>query len=837
MSDFQQPEGSAPAQVVTPAPQTIPAPPAPVPAPRRPRSWARRIAYGAAGLVLLAVAALAGAWWYVGRTAPDYGRGAAIAGLAAPVEVWRDSLGVPHVWAGGEADLFRAMGYVHAQDRLWQMELFRRMADGRMAEVMGAALVPTDRFMRTLGMGRAAAETERTLDGETRALLQAYADGVNAWIRDHTGPLPPEFLALRFKPEPWTVRNSLSVGKIMAWDLADWQNGLELQRATDAVGPELAADLYDVYPAWGITTLGAAAGQAGVPSAPATQTQAQPVRPTALRNVPIPELPEQAAWLLDGLSAARASNAWVVGGERTRSGKPILANDTHLALRAPGIWFLAALHGGGVETAGMTIPGIPLVVIGHGKTVAWGFTNAMTDDVDFFVEQVDSADPTRYRTETGWAPFQVREERILVRGAPAVTHRVRTTRHGPVLSDVERRAGDRVLAMRWTGQDPSTEVRALLGMNRARNAAEFTAALRGFDNPHQNVVFADAEGNIGYWMAGRVPIRASGDGVLPVPGWTGEGAWTGWLGFDQHPHVLNPPAGFIVSANNRPAGADYPHRIASHWAAPYRAQRIHDLVAASRGLTAADVARQQMDVQDGFAQRYLPHAVRAAERIGDAGTARLLREWNGEASVDSRAATVFYGWYELLRTALNKDNYQGKGFHHFPDHALAAVLERGESPWVDDVTTPDKVETLDELSAVAMRDAARSASVPWGQRVQTRMDHPLGSVAWLERVFKLNVGPFPAGGAHNTVNVSAFSPQRLPYVSSFGPSQRHVVDLARVDEEGGFIVPTGQSGVPTSPHYRDQVEMWRAGRLWPIPLDRARAEGRAVHRMTLTPAR
>ena len=542
-------------------------------------------------------------------------------------------------------------------------------------------------------------------------------------------------------------------------------------------------------------------------------------------------------WLLDGLSAARASNAWVIGGERTKSGKPILANDTHLALRAPGIWYLAALHGGGVETAGMTIPGIPLVVIGHGKTVAWGFTNAMTDDVDFFVEQVDSADASRYRTETGWVPFEVREEKILVKGGQTVTQRVRSTRHGPVLSDVDDRLGDRVLAMRWTAQDPSTEVRALLGMNRARNAAEFTTALRGFDNPHQNVLFADADGNIGYWMAGRVPVRGSGDGVLPVAGWTGEGAWTGYLSFDQHPHVLNPPAGFIVSANNRQAGADYPHRIASHWAAPYRAQRIHDLVAGSRGLTAADVARQQMDVRDLFALRYLPHAVRAAEGAGDSATARLLRGWNGEATADSRAATVFYGWFEMLRTALNKDNYQGKGFSYFPDHALAAVLDRGSSPWVDDVTTPRKVETLDELSITAMRRAARSASIPWGQQLQTRMDHPMGSVAWLDRVLKLNVGPFPAIGAHNTVNVSAFDARQLTYTNSFGPSQRHVVDLARVDEEGGFIVPTGQSGVPMSRHYRDQTEMWRQGRLWSIPLDRARAESRAVSRMTLTPGR
>jgi penicillin amidase len=364
-------------------------------------------------------------------------------------------------------------------------------------------------------------------------------------------------------------------------------------------------------------------------------------------------------------------------------------------------------------------------------------------------------------------------------------------------------------------------------------------ALHAFNNPHQNVVFADADGTIGYWMAGRVPVRRGGDGILPVPGWTGEGDWTGWLAFDQHPHALNPADGFIVTANNRqlPAASGYPYRIANDWAEPYRAMRIRELVTAGRALTAADVARQQMDVRDLFAQRYLPHAVRAAEQLGDSATARLLRGWNGEASMDSRAATLFYSWYEVLRSRVGMDEYGEGPFRYFPDAALAGVLERGGGAWVDDVKTKDHVETLDELSAQALRKVLSGPTEPWGQRLQTRMDHPMGSVPLLERFLKLNVGPFPSGGAHNTVNVSGYNARFLPFVSSWGPSQRHVVDLARVDEEGGFVLPTGQSGIPTSPHYRDQLEMWRGGRLWSVPLDRARAEARAVHRMTLRPAR
>ncbi|HYJ79733.1 MAG TPA: penicillin acylase family protein [Longimicrobiaceae bacterium] len=797
----------------------------------------KKLAYVLLGLLALVAVALAVGRCYVGRAEADPGRNAVLPGLSGPVEVWRDSLGVPHVWAANEMDLFRAMGYVHAQDRLWQMELFRRVADGRMAEVLGGGLVDTDKFLRTVGMGRAAAENERALDPGQRALLQAYADGVNAWITSRPGPLPPEFLALRTEPEPWTVRNSLSIAKIMAWDLAEWNLGLDLQRATEAVGPELAADLYPRYPDDGLTILGADAqwegrGTAGPPPAQARRTDEPAAPPTA--GTPIPRLPALAAHLLDGVSIARASNSWVIGGGRTKSGKPILANDMHLALRAPSIWYLAAIHGGGIEATGMTLPGVPVIVAGHSRHVAWAYTNAMVDDVDFFVEEVDSANPRRYRTGDGWADFAARPETIRVKGGEPVVHVVRSTRHGPVLTDVEERGGGRVMAMRWTAQDPSTEVVALLGMNRATSAEEFMQAIRGFSNPHQNVVFADADGTIGYWMAGRVPLRASGDGVLPARGWTGEGEWNGWLSFDQHPHVVNPADGFIVTANNRQVGPEYPHLITTDWAEPYRAMRIREMVEAGTGFTAGDVARQQMDVRDAFARRHLPHAVRAAQLAGDSAALRELRGWNGEARADSRAAALFYTWFEALRTRVGNDEYRDHEVY-FPRAALERVLARGGGAWVDDVSTP-AVETLDGLSADAMREAVRVAGGrTWGELHPTRIDHPLGVVKVFDSALGLNIGPFPNGGSPHTVAVAGYGARQPPFRNGYGPSQRHVVDMADVDGSGGFVIPTGQSGLPTSRHYQDQTPMWRTGRLWLIPLDRGKAQARRVSRMVLTP--
>jgi penicillin amidase len=411
---------------------------------------------------------------------------------------------------------------------------------------------------------------------------------------------------------------------------------------------------------------------------------------------------------------------------------------------------------------------------------------------------------------------------------------VRTTRHGPVLSDVDHRAPGKVLAMRWTAQDPSTETIALLGMNRAANSAEFMTALHAFNNPHQNVVFADADGNIGYWMAGRVPVRRGGDGLLPQPGWTGEADWTGWLSFDQHPHVLNPAEGFVVTANNRqlPAGSGYTAFITGDWAEPYRALRIREMVEAGHGLTAADVAREQMDVRDEMALRYRAQAVRGAQLAGDSAAARELRAWNGEASVKSHAAALFYVWLRAIRTRIANDEFHGKDVF-FPQTALEQVLERGGGAWVDDVSTP-AVESFDQQLAAAMRDAIRIVGTrSWGDLHTTEIDHPLGVVAVLNRSLGLNIGPFPNAGSGNTVKVAGYGGSEPPFVNRYGPSQRHVVDMADVDGEGGFVIPTGQSGIPTSRHYRDQTPLWRTGRLWRIPLDRGKAEARRVSRMTL----
>lgn len=768
----------------------------------------RKFAWLAVAIVLLLAVVMAGALVYVRSSRPPVDGGVTLAGLGHPVEAFRDSMGVPHLFAEDETDLLFAQGYTQAQDRLWQMELFSRVAQGRLSEVLGAGLVDTDRFLRTIGIWRAAAAQEVALDSTTLGGLKAYAAGVNAWIDGHHGALPPEFLALRFEPGEWTPRHSLAIEKIMAWDLASYDNGVQLSGAVRAVGAGRAAILQESDPPEGTTIL---------------ESDAIP-----------PPVPATAAALLDASSITRASNAWVIGGALTRSGKPILANDMHLALRAPSLWYLMALHAPGYEVAGMTLPGVPFVVAGHSRAIAWGFTNAMLDDVDLFVERPDPADASRYLTPDGSAPFETRTDTIRLRGRdePVVVE-IRSTRHGPVLENVRSVGGSDVVAMRWAAHDPSTSLTAIPAMGRARDANEFVAAIAEFDNPHQNVVYADTAGGFGYAMAGRIPIRGTGrrPPVLPVPGWTGEWDWAGYAPFSAHPQVFAPSQGYVVTANNRQVAGAAADGISAEWEMPFRAERIRQMVRAGGPFSAADVAAMQLDVRDLLAERYRDVAVRAAERAGQHGAASELRSWNLEASENARGAALFNVWYERLRIQVQRAFYGGRPLW-FPRRALNLVLDSAALPWLANGDV-----TLDSLASRALVEAdSIVAGRTWGEVHTIGAEHALAASALLNRLLGLNIGPEPAAGSPVTVNVAHYGGGAVPLRSTYGPSQRHVADLADIDGAGGFILPTGQSGLPFDEHYDDQWPLWRRGGLWRVPLDRAAAQARAVHRLVLRPA-
>jgi penicillin amidase len=655
--------------------------------------------------VVVIVSATAAAYFYGRRSLPETNGTIQVAGLSAPVDIVRDADVIPHIFAGTRADGFFGLGYAHAQDRLWQMEFQRRIGFGRLSEIFGPATVPQDRFLRTVGFGRAAQSAWTTMPGEARKDIEAYVAGINAFLTGHHGSaLPPEFTVLRFEPDPWSGADVIVWQKMMAWDLAG-NYSFELLRRdiTGAVGAAGLADLMPPYPENGLSILGThwagEAGQAGVasPHQPDQPYAAQQPHQTHPTHQPHP--PYVSSWasafnaaLSDGepavrdflvggtLAEALGSNNWVVDGALTASGKPLLANDPHLSARAPSIWYLAHVSAGDYDAIGATLPGAPGIILGRNRFIAWGATNVGADVEDLYREQID---------ETGrFAEFQGRQEplrfipeTILVKGQPPVRVDVRLSRHGPLVSDAinavnsaspKRRSLPPVepLAFRWTALDPAdTTIAALLKLGEARNWNDFTAALRDFVVPSQNFVYADVDGHIGYIAPGRIPVRAAGDGALPAEGWTGASEWIGWVPAGELPHVYDPPDHVIITANHRPAPPASPHFLGLEWVEPYRAQRVTELLRKPR-LTPDDFAGVQRDTVSLHAKAMLPpmleHAV--PHDMADQDALRILRRWNYEARGDSAAAAIFEAWFLRLAPTLVGDDlgplttesYQGR---------------------------------------------------------------------------------------------------------------------------------------------------------------------------------
>jgi penicillin G amidase len=785
-----------------------------------PSRRARRIVSGMAVTVgVLLVLALV-AILYVRSAVPARDGTVRLDGVDGPVDVIWDEYGVPQVWATTLADALFVQGFLHARDRLWQMDLVRRAVSGRLAEVMGEDALDSDRFMRRLGLHDAAAASLAELTPAELRLLEAYSAGVNAALDGWSGALPPEFLALRYRPEPWEPVHTMAVAKMMAFTLAAYDEAVGVARAVRNLGPERARHLFPDYPDWGTTIL-----------------EPPPLEP--------PEVPPLAAALVGAFSIATASNAWVVSGALTASGRPILANDPHLQLQAPSLWYLIGLHapaaagsGRALDVVGVSIPGAPLVVLGHNRAIAWGMTNAYVKDVDVFMERTDPTDRSRYLVPGGSEPFQVITESIPVKGqSEPVTMEVRRTRHGPVLPAADGASGDTLLAVQWTAHRPTTVFRGIMGLNLARDWAEFLDAAEAIDEPHQNLVYADTAGHIGYVLAGTIPVR--GDRRLATPltreGWTGEWDWTGSLPFGEHPQVLDPPAGYIVTANNRQTVDPVADLIGQTWLLPFRAQRITEMIRTGPGgYTPDDMLRMQFDLVDLFARRFVDRAIEAAEAADLQGAVLLLREWDQRAAPHSRAASIFYVWSEIVRRAAATDLYGGTP-GYFTREAAADVLERRALPWRSDGEVAYQAMALD-----AMRDAVELVGErPWSALNRVVHRHTLGAVPILDRGLGLNVGPTPHYGAPHTVNVALWAFRTpaadLPFTSTAGVSMRHVADMGNLDAAGGFVIGTGQSGIPFSSRYSDQQELWSRGGLIPLPLSRDAVERRGVERMRIDP--
>jgi penicillin G amidase len=830
-----------------------------------------------AAVSIFIICAAAGAYLLARRSLPVVNGTIEVAGLSAPVDIIRDADAIPHIFAATRHDALFGLGYVHAQDRLWQMEFQRRIGHGRLSEIFGEATLPQDRFLRTVGFARAARQAWTTMPVWAKAEVNAYVAGINAFTSSHHGTaLPPEFSLLRFEPEPWTGVDVLVWVKMMAWDLsANYSFELLRQDLAHAVGAERMAQLMPPYAPDGLSIVRDAPPKLTAAERTLSIPPSQPAQPSQPSQPYLPVLPIFAHSLSRGLPAvadfllgnatteALGSNNWVVAGSLTASGKPMLANDPHLGTHLPSTWYLAHMSAGDFDVIGATLPGVPAVALGRNRFIAWGATNVAADVQDLYREHIDPSG--RFAEFRGaQEPMQIIPETIRVKDADPVSIRVRITRHGPLISDglnalnaaaAPSRRGPAIepLAFRWTALDPDdTTLPAFLLMNEAKNWSEFTTALRSFVVPSQNFVYADVDGHIGYYAPGHIPIRARGDGSLPADGWTGNAEWTGWVPFDALPHLFDPPDHFIVSANNRPEPASYPYLLGLEWTEPYRAQRITDLLRAGLSghhFDADDFAAMQRDTVSPHAQMLLPLLLAHAhpQDARDRQAVDVLRAWNFDARGDRSAPALFEAWFLRLAPTLAGDelaplvteNYQGR--FSFVARFVANTLTSNQAAWCDDVRTPRK-ETCDDAVTAALHDAvAQLGEQLHGDVAQWRWDgvhraifphQGLDTIAMLRPLLSRSV---PNGGDWSTIDVGPVAADH-PFEQRSVAGYREIIDLSPANDSR-FLVDVGESGHFLSPNYADFLPDWSAVRHRRMRMSRDRIEQGAIGHLRLDPQR
>jgi penicillin G amidase len=870
--------------------------------------WVRRVLAGVAGLlVLVLIVGSVGGTWTVRRGFPTVAGELTLAALDGPVEVLRDERGVPTIVASTARDLVRAQGFVHAQDRFWEMDVRRHVTAGRVAELFGEGQVDTDRFVRTLGWRRIAEQELELLASETIDLLEAYAEGVNAWIGDRRGgQLSLEHALLRltgaggYEPEPWSPADSVAWLKAMAWDLrSNLEQELERGRLHGVdLGP--GRDWQALFPAYPydrhetILPRGTADDGSFDPDEElaATRSRAELAAPVDDRPVQV-SVGEAYARTRDALLAAPqllgdgegdglGSNSWVISPERSATGSALLANDPHLGPSQPSLWYQVGLRCAEVTEAcpfhavGYSFSGVPGIVIGHNDRIAWGFTNLGPDVADLYVERLDG---DRYLTEDGWVELEVHTELLRVAGGDDVEVTVRTTRHGPLLSDVSDTAAEiaggplgdagadtgadtgadadagtdggaeggieHAVALRWTALDPSPTADAILGFVTAQDFDGFREAASSFAVPSQNLVYADVDGHIAYQAPGRVPVRSQGDGTVPVPGWTGEYTWERMLDFEELPWALDPPEGVLITANQAVLPEGAAPFLTADPNAGYRATRIHELLGDRDGLTLDDLLAVQLDEHNGNARTLVPFLLDLDVDEDARRVQEVLATWDLQDDVDSAGGAAFNAtWRHLLARTFHDElpewaHPQG-GARWW--EVVKALLDEPGAPWWDDLHT-DAVETRDEMLAAALADAQGEledrfgddpADWRWGAMHTLTLRHGtfgVSGIGPIERLF--NRGPLELGGGADILNANGWNAAE-GYEVVWVPSMRLLVDLGELDA-GRWIHLTGQSGRPFHRHYTDQAERWRDGETLPIAFSASAVEEAAVDRLRLVP--
>jgi penicillin amidase len=813
--------------------------------PKSRRSPVARVLYWAVLAVLAITVGVAGYAYYVARAAlPQLDGGVQVSGLSGAVTVTRDGHGVPTIEAATLDDLFFAQGYVTAQDRLWQMDVMRRFGSGELSEILGKETLKLDREQRILGLRAAARKSVALASERDRRFYQDYARGVNAFIATHGDRLPIEFRILRYAPRPWLAEDSVVIGNQMVKDLNYhyFYDALSREKILAKLGPELTADLY-VNRSWhdrpptvmreDLQEPDSSAGDSDddddddSPDNSVTQRNASPTAPEALPTEGLP---------------VNGSNDWVVSGAHTVTGKPLLSNDMHLGHVMPNLWYEAHLHSGALDVAGVTLPGVPYVIVGHNQRIAWGFTNVGPTVTDVYIENFNAQG--EYQTPSGWMQPEHRSEVIHVKGEPDVNLDVKITRHGPIITEIVP-GETRPLALRWTLYDGFRM--SFFDVDSAQNWDEFRRAFSMLDEPGQNVVYADIDGNIGYQTTGKVPIRAAGDGSLPVSGADDAHEWTSFIPFEKLPSVYNPPSGIIATANGRITPDNYPNSISMEWEAPWRTARIYHVLESGRQFSPADMLALQTDVQSEAelfaAERFVyavDHAPKASARAKQA--ADLMRSWDGRMQASSAAPTIAENSIVALRRLLLEPKLGSASVDSTKDDFLSWKTYSWEmrSVWMENILLhrpqrwlPEKYPNYDELLTAAVDAAVNSPQAPndlaswrWGAFNAVEIQHPILGKIPLIRHWS---GPGVQEQSGSGYTVKAVT-------QSHGPSERFTANLADLDQSTLNVV-TGQGGNFLSPYYMDQWKAWYEGTTFTLPFTTKAVDAAKAHRLVLEPGK
>tara|TARA_Y100000814_G_scaffold293430_1_gene274960 strand:+ start:3707 stop:6112 length:2406 start_codon:yes stop_codon:yes gene_type:complete len=736
-------------------------------------------------------------------------------GLDKPVDVYFDKWAVPHVFAKNENDLFFAAGYLAARERLFQLSTVAFAVRGELASALGDQYLSTDIYLRTWRIHHTAQKMVSKMDHKKREIYNSFCNGINYHIKETKKDLPIEFKILGIKPPLWDPSVVAGYERMMAHEMqGSWEPEIVYGAIASYFGEKKLSEIIPGYHKDKPTIV---------------ELDFKEFKPVfdliikeefSLRNI------------FGKQNADIGSNNWVVSGSKTKSNRPLLANDPHLAFSQPSRWFEMHLKGGRFNVSGVCLAGIPVPVIGQNEDVAWGFTNTMVDDVDFFVETLNPKNKNEYKYDEEWRPITIIEEKVPLKSGKDTTITIRLTHHGPIISDIHGllKNSKNAISMSWTGHWITSEMDAWIDVNLMKDWDDFSEALKNFGVPGQNIVYADKKGNIGWRPAVFIPIRKEGFSMIPRPGTKSEYDWKGRVPYDEMPFLYNPPDGFISTANNKIIGDEFPYYISGLWADPSRAEQIKYRLDTLKNATVEDMKQIQLDLKSRFALEVRPHII-AAQKGSEKGNLKkafsYLENWDGIEDVDSQAALIFHVFMRCLTKNIYGDELEllgedyliaYSGLKYLVHRNIREILNGKKSSWVDNIQTKNKIESIREIIYYSMINAVKeienryginNTNWKWGDAHSVIHPHLLSEVSILDRVFNLSVGPYRSGGSDKTPNAGGYSFQD-PYNQTSGASMRRIVDFSDLNETQ-LILPTGQSGIPSSPHYKDQADMYHKG--------------------------